>query len=825
MTTTQVLGNSPGDSPIRPSSPVIGRGDSLSHVFDRFSGSGQQRFFSTPNYTHFVSSSEDESLSPAETGSPRSSSPEIEVFQAEIGQSIGQLTTAELTLLNKFVDALIQKLSQPAAGFPVTGAVASQEDVLADISMFIRTLMPSSPVMHAVGVTTALNLLTGLRATIQGAVRFNEAYEIRDTGGMIESGLDTFRGFFQSVAGLFYCVFRPASIAAEIHGANATVTATTAAGKVAYLSGVLGNLFFVGFYALVAAWGAFMSGKMVAFRNQLKEASQSDQELLAFFKKKVQIDRAHGIAKLEGRATQPKGISERLYKAYLRARGMSDTAIANKFREKLQNELKGAALEYLSKGLTDLPEGSHLSIEEAKKGFELLSRMMRSPEHGVATALSMQAVIDADPLAEMGFKLEEASRGQRKLRRFIRVTNAEAFTKVQKALQRGLEARLNSEDPLVRGAAKVELDQLKVQVLKANMTQLLVHIMMTAFGVIGIPIFVLGFMTLGTLLTTVYTGSSLLLAAMMFSTDFYYWIQGMDPAGQPGKYDKAFCIAIAVVLAAVVAVSLALTFTYGLPLLPLIVSIAFCALAFGINGYSYYRIDQREKRWEAEHPTPEVVLELLQNDAIPEQERLELFHERSQYLPTSDQAKIRAQIVGRGAFNTERYIALNADNRFGENLYRQYVDGLTGNPTPEGFTAEEKEKIVLALNRTTEYFWEVNQEENALVAEKLRILLSTEGQNLVEHVQFLSELKTKHADVFNQLAGELHYAFLKDDLNVAQLNMLTSIVGDLISSKPVAVSAADPAFSRLANLVSHTAAARLPNEEGHSDLETASLLV
>ncbi len=165
----------------------------------------------------------------------------------------------------------------------LTSGATSTEDNIANISYFIRTLMPEAVSTQAVGVTTGENVFQGLWAAVKSIERFKWAREIGDTGGMIEGGTDVIRGASQSAGGAAYLGYRAAMIPADIQNLDTSFYATTFIGKSAFVLGTIGNIFFTVFYVMIALWSAYGFAKDWQFSIGMKAHEGSGSHLYLSF--------------------------------------------------------------------------------------------------------------------------------------------------------------------------------------------------------------------------------------------------------------------------------------------------------------------------------------------------------------------------------------------------------------------------------------------------------------------------------------------------------------------------------------------------------------
>ncbi|MBS0604303.1 MAG: hypothetical protein JSS60_04605 [Verrucomicrobia bacterium] len=654
-------------------------------------------------------------------------------LQGRVQSLSALLAHADLNSLESFAQVPLRTV--PASlEFPfLTSGATSTEDNIANISYFIRTLMPEAASTQAIGVTTGENVFQGFWAAYKAAKRFNKSEHIGDTQGMIEGGMDAARGVSQSLGGAAYLGYRGTMIAADIHNVNTTINATTTLGKAAYGLGMVGNVLFTLFYIFIAAWSAHGLWQDVNFSNAMKANERGDADMFKFLmgkviaspKKKLEKLNAHWNTLTQAKKEmQIKSFKEGLQKSALE--GLTKHFI--RFQEQMLKAGQLNGKKPLSKAevkelLTELFSAKDAAMRKGPAYTNYLKSLELEKEDVGHLDFSMLELI--------GFSLEEAKRQSKKEAKFSRATDDASVEAVKKAASRGLGPRLESGDALVQGTARKELAELKGKVTSENTKAKIIHTALLIVGVLGIVASILGFFVLppaGMIALTVIT---LLLCGGMMATDGYSMFTGLNN-GPPGKHDKKYLLIIGGVFIAAMAVSIAVTLAFGLPIMPLILAGVICGLGLMLLGFSYYKLIQKEKKWIEHHPEFETFARFLDSqqgvqDAELDEKVVSLFKK----LSKSDRRAVRDKFFemskqGEFRFKTERNKWLDATCDFGSTYLFTQI-------TPEAMNNEKEHQLLLrAIKKTTKLNWKQwytsKSEENKQIALQLQGLYERVAQ-------------------------------------------------------------------------------------------------
>jgi uncharacterized membrane-anchored protein len=607
--------------------------------------------------TRLVQSATTAPLPPAKTTQPVEYKSFIEFFKANV-----------LTYLNPAA-------SQP----PFTNGGAAMGDVISDWSWLIRVMMPEGAVTQLMGCPTPENLFRGTWAAVKAWDAYKKAHLVSDSQGMLEAGLDTFRGIVQSLGGGFYLAYRTLTGIADIKHVNTALNATTPLGKAAYITGMIGNVLFLVLFAVFGGMGLASFYNSASFRMDLKACKKDERLLLDFLKKKCDVDPSSKFEKYTT-TEQIQAYKEKCANSALDA--LTDVICAFK-----ESEEPGEALpskEVVRESLKELFKNDGKANNKRQDEFctHLLSSM------GIQKAPKKW---NFSPLELMGFKIEVTKRQHRKQIKLDRV----GAGKVSKAFAKGLEVRLTEGSPEVIAAASKELKVLKKETLSNNKIGLVVASSLIIVGALGVAASVIGlFPVLGPVMLMSLIVLTLLVCAGMYGADTFFMKMGWSN-GEPGRYDKHYVAFEAGMLVTMMAVSVGVTLGFGLPILPLILAVVFGAMGLGLCGITWDELSYKELKYYWEHPTlenfPQMLNKILSPESLKysqeEQEKRikDLFHN----LKKEDRDAIR-----------ERFVTLSKTEAFlngSRDLYTEYSEGK--------LKGKDLDRFVRGVKKTRNYFW------------------------------------------------------------------------------------------------------------------------
>lgn len=634
----------------------------------------------------------------------------------------------------------------------LTEAATSTEDVIADISYLIRTFMPQSTSVQALGVTTGENIFQGAIAAFKAAIRFKKALKREDREGMIEAGVDTLRGTFQSVAGAAYLGYRGTMIPSDIFNINVTAQTTNRLGQAAFVFGNIGNAGLGAFYLLIGAWGAYRAFKDIQFISKQRQHADTDEKQLQFFTRKACISTREKLAQLQQNPEQMQAFKKELASLAL-------------------TQLSRKAMKWQKEQKKEDPTFPTLTEQEIEAGFyalltsvpvEALTKMRDT----YLSALQLKET-DLTLLELIGLRITENRRQQKKEDQFSRIFSRDSLETLKKANRLGLNERLHSLDPLVKQAALQECQKIDKALSFEGKKQLAIHLLVVAIGVMGIVVTVLGFLTLppaGAIALLVITA---ILCVSMGLLDGYLMITGWNQA-EPGRHDKKFLIGIAIVLLTAFVVSVIVTSVFALPVTPLLWTAAIVAISLGLCGFSYYQVDKKEKKWKIDHPQLIDFQKSLAKTGIMGEPQKTQFKK----LPKADRVAIRKKygdLSDKLPFKNEKYQSLDKHFDFGHEYLTRYI---------EGKEKEEFELLCSAMKKTLKQFWTkwgVSQEE----IDKRRALLLQELWERIrqKNAQALQEkliAVQRDETLYNQLKYNIWYVVKRQESPSDLLSILTS---------------------------------------------------
>ncbi len=609
--------------------------------------------------------------------------------------AITPLLAPEAQSFLKVLAAHAEKSS--ASAYPISRGAGSTEDVVADISYFGRTLAgfgADSPVYQAIGVTTSENVFMGFYAAFKACDRYQKALRIGDFGGKVDGSLDALRGATQGIGGGFYLGYRGTMIASEINNVNTTMAATTALGKVTFAIGVVGNFFFGLFYLFMGIWGGYHLYRSSKFLHGMNKVDSA----VPFFFAQAYADTHEKLSKLRD------------------AGQLRQASFKRDLRNKCLNEFADQLLIFQNQLVKDRNfEGKELNRSEMKKAVAALFDAIDTDEAAKAVYLQdyckkmglNSAEVDFLGFSSMeicGLKLEEQHRKTRKEVRFERAVGADALEKVKDAYKKGLAERLASHDPNVQAIALAEAEQLEKTVRSALIKNLVMFSTFVLIGILGVVVSTatIGLFALPPGWALAMTILSIVLVVAMAGIDIYFWKTGLE-SGAPGKHDKWFVGIIATVLAISIVVAIALTFIYGLPLMPLIFTLIMGIAGLGVCGYTFVKMNQHEKKCKEDHPDLERIENILPADDAADVELDECTRELFKKLSKADRQAVRAEYFRQSSqlhFKKHEYTQLDITADFG-GAYVDRAISLEANAAHAQYNILER-----AAKKTVKVYWE-----------------------------------------------------------------------------------------------------------------------
>lgn len=186
----------------------------------------------------------------------------------------------------------------------------------------------------------------------------------------------------------------------------------------------------------------------------------------------------------------------------------------------------------------------------------------------------------------------------KKQSQFSNACSEGALKEIEKGLQLGIEERLLSDDPVVRGQAIAQVEKIVSQIGQENKQRLITDVLLLFMGGLGIVVSALSFVAVPPVLITVL---SVLIALEMLCVDGIF-LKGGWEGDEIGRYDKLFVVIVTLVLVLAFCVGVGVTLAFGLPLAPIIVGGIVTALGVAVGVVSFLKLQEKEKRWEENHP-------------------------------------------------------------------------------------------------------------------------------------------------------------------------------------------------------------------------------
>jgi hypothetical protein len=686
---------------------------------------------------------------------------------------------------------LLLESSRQEPPFLTNGATCT-EDCISDISYFVRSLMPEAAATEGVGVTTGENVFQGAWAAIKAWARFKSAQKVGDQGGMIEGGTDAARGVTQSLGGASYLIYRGTMVAADAYKVNTAANATTALGQSAYALGMIGNVLFTVFYALIALWGAYGSVKDWQFSAAMKAHEHDDTALFKFLMKKVKADPKEKLKKLKDYFNSlPVEKGQKQLKSY-------------------KKELENTALDALAEQFVHLQKpfkaGSDkkpLSKQQARDVLEILFNVNRDKlryggdstyAHYLSSlGLSNEDVeqFDFSALELIGFKLQEMKRQSKKDAKISRVASNSCVDAVKKAASRGLNERLASEDLLVQGSAKKEIANLRDKVVTANTKNKAIHVVLCAIGILGIAASILGFLVLTSPGALALLSITLILCVGMLGTDAYFMYQGWN-SGQPGRHDKKYIMIVSLVMIIALVLSTGVTLGFGLSLLPLLCAWILGGVSLNLSVAALFMLSRKEQKWKEDHPDlarlQEVLLEQTQVLDEPLDEKTTALFKK---LPKAHRKAVRDKYLKMSRqrqmpFKSEEHKKLDQFYDFSSAYLVQQIQEL------ENMSHAEHELLVRGVKKTVKFFWqkweaakiEQNKEWNKKMALRMQALLERVSLKKNQEAEEILLSIQEDALAYEQLKQDVWYVVKKEE---SKQDLERAVAAVIIDQAPIAL--------------------------------------
>ena len=520
----------------------------------------------------------------------------------------------------------------PGASIPLfTSAATSAQDVDGDTSYILRegcnftgqilTLPslkiqipstinigasgPSSALFSAVGISTSFNVVMGAIGAKNAYDRFQVAKEQGSDIHQLSSGIDIVKAGSQAAAGLVYIPYRFCSMATSILALDGSGFATTSPlGSATYGLGYFGNALFGIFYACMGVNSLINVLRACSFSAKIwKEGDLSNAsdvgnvtKIVSFLKDRLVVTAKGTLQSLQkAHANDPNKMKAELKELALRSicRSMEST-----LKEAIKEKIPGASL--LSKEQIQiraeqlLAELDMLSHNGASNPTAELSAMMGLD---VGSGLSFTELIGLDcKTCLTSSKLETE---------LTALVGEQGVTLLKEALDTSLLERLSGKGVILQRALE-EAAELINQVRSHVKRTICLNTGLFLAGILGTVATVFSLIPTALITVTETIVSSalwLLCTFVLISIDVGSLFGAQNGQGPIGKYDKELIwISSAVGLTSLIISSIVAS-VFSMGIVPMVIGIVIGIFWFMNNINSYFRLHQKQKKYEREHPT------------------------------------------------------------------------------------------------------------------------------------------------------------------------------------------------------------------------------
>ncbi len=457
----------------------------------------------------------------------------------------------------------------------------------------------------AVGISTSFN-------AVMGAIAAKNAYDrlqlARQEGSHIHeviSGIDLVRAGAQGAGGLAYIPYRFCSMTTSILGVDASgFSSPSALGSATYSLGYVGNFLFGIFYACISLVSLSTVIRLCNFRAEIwKGGDLCDLSNVGNVKKIISLLKDRLVV-------SAKTTLEELQKAH-----PTDP-------DKMKAELKESAISAICQSMQStlkeaikqkVPGASLLSAKEIRRRAEeqLWQLESFSVQEGSEVVKDLSAAMGLDPGQRLSFTeligldCKTALRGSRQESELSDFIGPQAISLLKKALDTSILQRLSSEGVILERAleeARGIIKEVRSQI-KWNLCTNTGVFVAGVLGLIATALSLIPAALMGAAETIAMSALWLACALTMLPVDVGSLFSAQNLDGPIGKYDKALiCLSSLVGVASLIVTSV-LASIFSMGTVPIAIGIVIGVLWFLNNVYSFYRLDQKEKKYEMEHPT------------------------------------------------------------------------------------------------------------------------------------------------------------------------------------------------------------------------------
>lgn len=511
--------------------------------------------------------------------------------------------------------------------FLSTTGYASQ-DFTSDVSSFIRAIR-DTPVNAISGITTTLHSFLGLVALNNARNRVLRAEQIGYKGGALAAKVDMLRGAVQSLGGSIFIGVRGLSFLSFIKGIDASsIHAPTLLGRVTFVLGALGG----------AVWGLLSLVLDVMFLMNLYFGHKFEKE----------FDQNIDVNKL----LEPKTMTDEELVNYVKY--IEKWTLAGPEKDAIDKiNSKYTPEELIDEALTlgaDLLEKLYKETLTSQ-GFSPLNFSKDQLKEVVSTIFSENVAEGESPidaLAELGMMIKLAKlqiKRETKLGNLTSGAYAEELKCASAKLkaQEPLSTRMQSKDVDVKNAAIAEargfvtetascIQKMKETLgfnAKINWGYVAV---MTSLVLLTCASFIftggVGPLVVGILFAITYAG--------MTALDGYCFQKKLESASV-GKMDKIMLVITSILALTSIAVGISVISIFSLGIVPLIIVLAIGISWLAINGITWSKMIQNDRKEKGQHFTLEEFQELLLKGIVQADTLQEAFSK----LPKAEQEALK----------------------------------------------------------------------------------------------------------------------------------------------------------------------------------------
>ncbi len=475
----------------------------------------------------------------------------------------------------------------PKAPEALFGICMSAQEVIVDYATVLRTplgdILPiNNPIYPTMAITTGLNFFWGALHTASAVRARGFARDIGDHKGKVNGDIEVVSRVFHSLGGAGFLAVRTLTLTALLKGIETGRTAPSLIGRSTYWMGQIG----LGAFALLYTGLTIGTAKKLSDRYNFNNKLAGVANIKGFDDKE-----AVELARFLEKRTTPSMVE--MTASIEKKLGKDARAIVEKRgREFFAKELPQLFNQLRKDGIwEDAPKLSKDdAIKYAEETFGTLG------------------------LQQIGLILEMEKLQVKKERKMSRVVSAEVVKMLNKASTNKhgiLSERLQSKDPVVREKALNEIHEISSKMAAKMKKGEITEWMLLLAGVLGIASLVM--------MMVITAGTPFIVAATLFAlssliTLYFSFVEFNEQLKQgtvQGKYDKQIVLfSMATFLTmAVLGVSLAAAFSFGIPLLAVLVGSLVGLPWFTIDAVAYYKIVKAENAQKKRDATidPEII--------------------------------------------------------------------------------------------------------------------------------------------------------------------------------------------------------------------------